>query len=114
MKKLSIILVVVFLPSVVLASFSIEFENTSDEKMIYIFYWLDHPFKSLYPANMAGGELKALQSRKLVNNYESGKYCVIWKNDRGERQRKILIDVQGDVSHITVTPQDWRFEKGGL
>ena len=114
MKKLSIILAIVFLPSVALANFSIEFENTSDEKMIYIFYWLDHPFKSFRPASMAGGELKALQSRKLINNYESGKYCVIWKDYHGEWKKEIFINIQSDVSHITVTPQDWRFEKGNL
>ena len=105
---------VLFLPSVVLANFSIEFENTSAEKMIYLFYWLDHPFKSFRPATMAGGELEGLQSRKLINSYESGKYCVIWKNNLGEWEQKIFIDVRGDVSHITVTPQDWRYEKGSF
>jgi hypothetical protein len=113
-KKLSIILAIVFLPSVALANFSIEFENTSDKKMIYLFYWLDHPFKSFRPASMAGGELKALQSRRLINSYESGKYCVIWKDNLGEWKQKIFIEVQGNVSHITVTPQDWRYEKGSL
>ena len=114
MKRLSIILAIVFLPSVVPANFSVEFENTSDQKMIYLFYWLDHPFKSFRPASMAGGELKALQRRKLINSYQSGKYCVIWKDNLGEWRHKILIDVKGDVSHITVTPQDWYYEKANL
>lgn len=114
MKKLAIILTMVLLPSVALASFSIEFENTSDQKMIYILYWLDHPFKSLRPASMAGGELKALERRKLINNYETGKYCVIWKENNGEWRREIFIDIQSDVTHITVTPQDWSSKKGSL
>ena len=105
MKKILIIIAVVLLPGLALANFSITFENTSDNKMVYIFYWLDHPFKSLRPANMAAGELSS--------HYKSGKYCVIWR-DNDEQMNEMLIDIQDDVTRITVTPQDWILEKDGI
>ena len=112
MKKLIIIIAVVLIPALSLASFSITFENDSDNKMVYIFYWLDHPFKSFRPANMAAGELQAHKSRGLSNQYKSGKYCVIWR-DNDEQMHEMLIDIQENVTRIKVTPQQWIFEKDG-
>ena len=113
MKKLIIIIAVVLMPALALANFSITFENTSENKMVYIFYWLDHPFKSLRPANMAAGELQAHKSRGLTSHYKSGKYCVIWR-DNDEQMHEMLLDIKDDVTRITVTPQNWVFEKDGI
>ena len=106
MKKLLIILIIVFLPAVAFANFSIQFENTSTEKMIYSFFWIDHPFKSLRPANMASGELKALESRRLFNRYISGRYCIVWR-DNHEIRHEMFIHIQEGVDQITVTPSSW-------
>ena len=106
MKKFLIIFVIVLLPAVAFANFSIKFENTSSEKMIYSLFWIDHPFKSLRPANLAAGELKALESRRLSHHYNSGQYYIVWRDDN-EVRHEMLIHIQDDVTHITVTPQDW-------
>jgi hypothetical protein len=115
MKKLLIIIVLIILlvPALASANFGIKFENTSNQKMIYIFYWLDHPFKSLQPANMAAGELGALQSRDLSNKYVNGKYYVIWR-DSNESIHEMLLDIKEGVTQITVTPKDWSSEKGEI
>ena len=113
MKKLLIIIAVVLMPALAFANFSITFENTYDKKMVYIFYWLDHPFKSLRPANMAAGELGAYKSRGLSNHYKSGKYYVIWR-DNDEQLHEMMLDIKDDVTRITVTPKDWTPEKGGI
>lgn len=113
MKKFLIIFIIVLLPAVAFANFSIKFENTSKEKMIYSLYWIDHPFKSLRPANMAAGELRALESRSLSNHYISGQYYVIWR-DASDIKHEMLIYIHDDVTQITVTPIDWRFGKGNI
>jgi hypothetical protein len=106
MKKFLIIFIIILLPVVAFANFSIKFENTSEEKMIYSLYWIDHPFKSLRPANLAAGELKALESRSLSNHYLSGQYYIIWRDD-SEIRHEMLIYIQDDVTSITVTPLSW-------
>ena len=113
MKRFLIIFMIVLLPAVALANFSIKFENTSNEKMIYSLYWIDHPFKSLRPANMAAGELSALESRSLSNHYINGQYYVIWR-DAGDIKHEMLIYIQDGVTQITVTPIDWSFVKGDI
>ena len=100
MKKLLFVIAVVLMPALASANFSITFENTSDNKMVYLFYWLDHPFKSFRPANMAAGELGAHKSRGLSSHYKSGKYCVIWK-DNDEQMHEMLLDIQDDVEIAT-------------
>ena len=40
MKRFLIIFIIVLLPAVAFANFSIKFENTSEEKMIYSLYWI--------------------------------------------------------------------------
>ena len=112
MKKLLIILVILLMPALVSANFGIKFENTSSQKMVYIFYWLDHPFESMHPANMAAGELGALQSRNLSNRYVNGRYYVIWR-DSNESIHEMMMDIEEGITEITVTPKDWRYEKGG-
>ena len=75
--------------------------------------WIDHPFKSLRPANMAAAELRALESRSLSNPYINGQYYVIWR-DVSEIKHEILIHIQDGVTQITVTPIDWSFGKGDI
>ena len=106
MKKFLIIVSIVLLPAVALANFSIKFENTSNEKMIYSLFWIDHPFKSFRPANMAAGELKASESRRLSYHYNSGQYYIVWRDDN-EVRHEMSIYIQDDVTHITVTPESW-------
>ena len=106
MKRILFILIIVLLPAVAFANFSIRFENTSSEKMIYSLFWIDHPFKSLRPANMAAGELKASESRRLSYQYRSGQYYIVWRDDN-EVRHEMLIYIQDDVTHITVTPLNW-------
>jgi hypothetical protein len=113
MKKFLIIFIIVLLPAVAFANFSIKFENTSEEKMIYSLFWIDHPFKSLRPANLAAGELKALESRSLSNHYLSGQYYIIWRDD-SEVRHEMLIHIQDDVTSITVTPLSWSSKAEGL
>ena len=113
MKKFLIIAGIVLLPAVALANFSIKFENTYSEKMIYSLFWIDHPFKSFRPANMAAGELKALESRKLTYQYISGRYVVVWRDDNKVRH-EMSIYIQDDVTHITVTPSSWSSETEDL
>ena len=113
MKKHLIIFMILFLPATAFANFSIRFENTSNEKMIYSLYWIDHPFKSLRPANMATGELRASESRRLSNHYINGQYYVIWR-DASDITHEMRIHIQEGVTQITVTPMDWSFGKEGI
>ena len=112
MKKFLFILLILLVPTLASANFGIKFENTSGQKMVYIFYWLDHPFESMHPASMAAGELGALQSRNLTNKYVNGKYYVIWR-DNNESIHEMMMDIEEGITQITVTPDDWSFEKGG-
>jgi hypothetical protein len=112
-KKYVIIFMIVLFPAVAFANFSIKFENTSNEKMIYSLYWIDHPFKSLRPANLAAGELRASESRSLSNRYINGQYYVIWR-DASDIKHEMLIHIQDGVTQITVTPLDWSFGGGDI
>jgi hypothetical protein len=38
-------------------TFTIHLENPSNQKVIYVLDWTDHPFDSPFIASMAGGEL---------------------------------------------------------
>ena len=110
MKKVFIIIAIILLPAVACASFTIKFENTHDAKLIYFLYWIDHPFKSPRPANLAVGELKALQSRDLTSKYTNGKYYVVWAHD-SETINEMFIDIQYNVTGITIMPEKWIVEK---
>jgi hypothetical protein len=62
MRKMMMILAIVLLPSLTLASFTVKLENNLNRKMLYFFYWIDHPYGWRAPANMAGGELEASET----------------------------------------------------
>jgi hypothetical protein len=115
------ILAIVLLPSLALASFTVRLENNFDRKMLYFFYWIDHPYKMLYffywidhpygwraPANMAGGELEASETTRLGGNFQQGKYRIVWK-DKDQWKNEMLIHIKKDVTRITVRPEKVEF-----
>ena len=104
MKKIILIMVIVLLPSITFANSFIKLENTFDKKMYYMLYWIDHPYSWKGPANMAGGELNALESVQIPVNYENGKYYVTWRDD-GEWRNKLRFNIAADLNQITVHPE---------
>ena len=108
MKKLILILAIVLLPALAFAGFSIEFENTFNKKVFYFLYWIDHPYNWPAPANMAGGELEALETVKLDVQYQNGKYRVIWR-DEAEWQNQMTFSFKKDTGQITVNPEKVKF-----
>jgi hypothetical protein len=103
MKKMAIFLCFLLIPSAVMAEFSIRFENTFDQKMTYMLYWIDNPFGLKKPFNMAGGELGALESRE-ISPFSAGRYLVTWRGD-GNRANNLNLQIDADVSFVTVTPE---------
>ncbi len=103
MKKIAIILLLLFLPSFAFATFSIQFDNTTDRKVFYALYWIDHTYDWPYPFNLAGGELDARETIDLNVRYKNGQYFVIW-SDHKDWQHKVTMDVSDDVRSVTVTP----------
>jgi hypothetical protein len=103
MKKLSIIVAIILLPSIALATFSIQFDNTSDKKMVYALYWIDHTYDWPYPFNMAGGELDAQEKIDLKVRHQNGRYFVLW-SDKGEWQNKVMLNVKAGITSVKVTP----------
>jgi len=108
MKKIILILIIVLVPSMALANFSITLENTFNKKMYYLVYWIDHPYKWQGPANMAGGELNALESIEIATQYKNGKYYVIWR-DEGEWQNKMPFNIGTDINQVTINPENIAF-----
>jgi hypothetical protein len=103
MKKSVIITAIVLLPSIALATFSIQFDNTSDKKLFYSLYWIDHTYDWSGPLNMAGGELGAQEKIDLKVRPQNGKYYVVW-SDRGEWQNKVMLNVNDGITSVKVTP----------
>ena len=103
MKKLPLILAIILLPSIALATFSIQFDNTSDKKLFYSLYWIDHTYAWPHPLNMAGGELAANEKVDLKVRPKNGKYYVIW-SDRGDWRNEVMLNVTADVTSVKVTP----------
>ena len=91
-------------PSLALASFAIELENTFDRKLYYYIYWIDHPYGWGAPANMAGGELNAAEKARLDGNFQQGKYRIVWK-DKDRWRNEMLMYINKDVTLITVNPE---------
>ena len=107
-RKLIMILAIVLLPSFALASFTVRLENNFDRKMLYFFYWIDHPYGWQAPANMAGGELEASETALLGGNFQQGKYRIVWK-DKDQWKNEMLIHIKKDVTRITVRPEKVEF-----
>ena len=103
MKKLIIILTIILLPSVALATFSIQFDNNTGKKMTYMLYWIDHQYDWPGPFNMAGGELKASESVDLDVSLNKGQYYVIW-SDKKNWKNRVVMEVSDEIKSVTVTP----------
>jgi len=84
--------------------FDTEFLNTTDEKLVYIFYWIDHPFKGKQPANMAAGELAAGASRGLASQYIPGLYGIIWTWN-GDRKNAYMVEIKSTTKLAIFTPE---------
>ena len=95
---------ILLVPSVSFASFVVELENTSDRKLYYFIYWIDHPYGWATPANMAGGELNAAEKTRLEGNFQQGKYRIVWK-DKDQWRNEMLMYINKDVNLITVNPE---------
>ena len=108
MKKTVIVLMIILVPSIALANFSIKLENTFDKKMFYLLYWIDHPYSWGGPANMAGGEIEGLASVDISVNYDSGQYFIIWR-DAGQWKNKVQFNVESGTRHITINPEKANF-----
>ena len=107
-RKLIMILAIVLFPTIALASFTVRLENNFDRKMLYFFYWIDHPYGWLSPANMAGGELEASETTHLGGSFRQGKYRIVWK-DKDQWKNEMLIHIKKDVTLITVRPEKVEF-----
>ena len=105
MKKILLVLMILFLPTSVLADFSVTFKNTSDSKMYYELFWVNHPFDWPFPSRMAGGELDVSQSFDLSVNYEPGKYYVVWRDGK-EWKRRFPVVVDDTVTSVRFTPKE--------
>jgi hypothetical protein len=110
MKKLPIIVAIILLPSIALATFSIQFDNTTDKKIFYALYWIDHTYDWPLPFNLAGGELEAREKIDLKTRQQNGKYYVIW-SDRGEWQNKVMLNVDAGITSVKVTPAKSNMQK---
>ena len=110
MKKIAIILLFLILPSMAFATFTIQLNNTSDKKIFYMLYWIDHPYDWPFPFNVAGGELEARQTIDLKARYQNGRYFVVW-SDKDEWQNRVMMNVDLDIISVTVTPVDSKMRK---
>lgn len=104
MKKIAIILLLLFLPSFAFATFSIQFDNTTDRKVFYALYWIDHTYDWPYPFNLAGGELDARETIDLNVRYKNGQYFVIW-SDKDQWQNRVMMNVNAGITSVKVTPE---------
>lgn len=108
MKKVILILLIALLPSLSFASFTVKLENNLDKTMFYYLYWLDHPYGWREPANMAGGELPALESRLLGGSFQPGNYRIVWR-DRNHWKKEMLFHIRKEVTLITIQPEKIEF-----
>ena len=110
MKKFLIVTAIILLPSVAFATFSIQFDNTTDRKMFYALYWVDHTYYWPYPFNLAGGELDAKETIDLNVRYKTGRYFVIW-SDRDQMKNKVMMNVNAGITSVKVTPETSKMQK---
>ena len=103
MKKLIFVLVIILVPAIAFANFSIKFDNTTSKKMFYLLYWIDHTYDWPHPFNLAGGELKASETADLNVSLNNGHYYVVWHANDGWKN-KVTMDVTDDIKSVTVTP----------
>ena len=104
MKKMIITMAIFLVPSISFASFVVEIQNTTDRKLYYFIYWIDHPYGWGAPANMAGGELNAAEKTRLDGSFQQGKYRIVWK-DKDQWRNEMLMYINKDVNLVTVNPE---------
>jgi uncharacterized protein YciU (UPF0263 family) len=110
MKKLLMVTAIILLPSVAFAAFSIQFDNTTNKKVFYALYWVDHTYDWPYPFNLAGGELDPKEIIDLNVRYKGGQYFVIW-SDQGQWQNKVMMNVNTGITSVKVTPVGSKMQK---
>ncbi|MGD8962570.1 MAG: hypothetical protein PVF29_02905 [Desulfobacterales bacterium] len=110
MKKFILVLVIILLPAIAFANFSIKFDNTTNKKMFYLLYWIDHTYDWPHPFNLAGGELKASETVDLNVSLTNGHYYVVWHDD-GDWKNEVMMDVKDDIKSVTVTPIKSRMKR---
>ena len=110
MKKIFIVTAIILLPSVAFATFSIQFDNTTNKKVFYALSWVDHTYDWPYPFNLAGGELDAKETIDLNVHYKNGQYFVIW-SDRDQWQNKVMMNVNTGITSVKVTPIESKMQK---
>ena len=103
MKKILFISAIILIPTIAFANFSIQLDNNTGKKMFYALYWIDHIYDWPHPFNLAGGELKASETIDLRSSYRTGKYYVVW-SDNKDWKNKVMMEVNGDVKSVIVTP----------
>ena len=59
-------------------TWNVAFENTADRGVVYLFYWIDHPYDTGVPFHLAGGGLGVGESHRVEYDYPYGEYMVIW------------------------------------
>jgi len=96
MKKLLLLVIFLFLflYSLSYASngVSFQFKNSTSQKVLVFLWWLDHDWDYPGPVNLAGGEMKPGQVWPVGNNYEPGKYVIIWKSMDLEELSVMVVD----------------------
>ncbi len=103
MKKLILVMIIILLPAIAFANFSIKFDNTTSKKLYYLLYWIDHTYGWPHPFNLAGGELKAAATVDLNVDLTNGQYYVVWHDD-GDWKNRVVMDVKDEIKSVTVTP----------
>ena len=103
MKKILVIIAIILIPTIAFANFSIQLDNNTGKKMLYMLYWVDHTYDWPYPFHLAGGELEASEGIDLKSSYQNGKYFVVW-SDKDDWQNKVMMNVNSDVKLVVVTP----------
>jgi hypothetical protein len=93
MKKIFIVTAIILLPSVAFATFSIQFDNTTNKKVFYALYWVD-----------------AKETIDLNVHYKNGQYFVIW-SDRDQWQNKVMMNVNTGITSVKVTPIESKMQK---
>ena len=81
MRKLLLVLIVLSIWATASANeckWNAAFHNTTNAPVVYVFYWIDHPYDYAGPVNLAGGELEKNGANILECDYTCGEYYVTW------------------------------------
>jgi len=93
------------------AKFDVQLKNSSDKKLTYIIYWIDHPFRHYGKYIMAGGELFPNNKWIIKSNWPTGTRWVIQWCD-SKIQKVIFFKVQPGTARIVIDYEKVISEKG--